>query len=473
MRHFLFSLILAASAIGTTSNAQDPGATTGFEPENAILDTAIPFAIGAREARQDLRGSFGWPTFQEGLVEGVYFRFDPDGYARFAPAPRLDTDVFEVLCRPATTNCQGRKGDLIVFLNTQGALQLEVQDYRASDQIFVSEGLTEIELPPTVMMPLDARLESLLSVGGDLVIRRGDIEKSRVSLTGFGAVTTYLRWVASRQNPTSFPRGWPVPGDTAPSTNRFESSTWDPTVLRNQSAPIIQREQAAAAPEQSDDTSNVERDLLALAQALNVQTAPNTATLPQVWAQPPVTAAPLQENGEVAALQQQVQTLLAEIARLQTKPTFHTQQSETWPIPQQKPAPPPVSNPEHLSYLVEELGMNVADAIDILNRRDNRQSGAAIPDLGTQVSEILPNRPRQSTQAARSSFSVRTQTSRDALVEDILNELIAELPEEDPPEPSVDRADDQISGASVSNETTEFELLSDYLRSVFEQQRDN
>ena len=51
-----------------------------FTPENAILDTSILFAIGAREARQELRGSFGWPTFQEGLVEGVYFRFDPDGY---------------------------------------------------------------------------------------------------------------------------------------------------------------------------------------------------------------------------------------------------------------------------------------------------------------------------------------------------------------------------------------------------------
>ena len=50
-----------------------------FAPENAIIDVSIPFAIGAREARQELRGAFGWPTFQEGLVEGVYFRFDPDG----------------------------------------------------------------------------------------------------------------------------------------------------------------------------------------------------------------------------------------------------------------------------------------------------------------------------------------------------------------------------------------------------------
>ena len=98
---------------------------TPFASENAILDTSIPFAIGAQEAQQSLRGSFGWPTFQEGLVEGVYFRFDPDGYARFAPTPRLDTDVFEVICRPRTYSCMGRKGSLSVLLNSRGATSVE------------------------------------------------------------------------------------------------------------------------------------------------------------------------------------------------------------------------------------------------------------------------------------------------------------------------------------------------------------
>ena len=100
-------LFLSLSATAGGSQSQ-PRSNEAFASENAILDTSVLFAIGAREARQELRGSFGWPTFQEGLVEGVYFRFDPDGYARFSPTPRLDTDVFEVICRPRTHSCTAR-----------------------------------------------------------------------------------------------------------------------------------------------------------------------------------------------------------------------------------------------------------------------------------------------------------------------------------------------------------------------------
>ena len=103
-----------AAGIGQRAMAQQqpasPAPEDSFASENAVLDTSILFAIGAREARQELRGAFGWPTFQEGLVEGVYFRFDPDGYARFAPTPRLDTDVFEVICRPAHPGLHGPQG---------------------------------------------------------------------------------------------------------------------------------------------------------------------------------------------------------------------------------------------------------------------------------------------------------------------------------------------------------------------------
>ncbi|MEC8574047.1 MAG: hypothetical protein VXZ09_10465, partial [Pseudomonadota bacterium] len=101
----IFATILATQLLSQPASAQVQAPPRGpevFASENAILDTSLPFAIGAREAQQALRGSFGWPTFQEGLVEGVYFRFDPDGYARFSPSPRLDTDVFEVICRPRT-----------------------------------------------------------------------------------------------------------------------------------------------------------------------------------------------------------------------------------------------------------------------------------------------------------------------------------------------------------------------------------
>ena len=130
---FMSCGVLSAWVLSATAQDQTSGDGDAFASENAIVNTALPFAIGAREARQELRGAFGWDTFQEGLVEGVYFRFDPDGYARFSPSPRLDTDVFEVICRPGTLNCIGRKGTMSVFLNGQGALQLGLDDVAEGD----------------------------------------------------------------------------------------------------------------------------------------------------------------------------------------------------------------------------------------------------------------------------------------------------------------------------------------------------
>lgn len=182
-----------------------------FTSENAILDTSILFAIGAREARQELRGSFGWPTFQEGLVEGVYFRFDPDGYARFSPSPRLDTDVFEVICRPRTYTCMGRKNGLAVALTSRGSLQLRMENVLETDQFFVSDGVSELPLPQNILQPLDPRLELLLSSGGELVVKRREAEAEQVSLVGFAAFAAYLRWISARQDYVVLPRGWPVP----------------------------------------------------------------------------------------------------------------------------------------------------------------------------------------------------------------------------------------------------------------------
>ena len=103
---FLFKLCLvivaAIAALAAPLHTQS-AQQEGFENTTEILDTGILFAIGAREAEQALRSSFGWPTFQEGFVDQVYFRFDPDGYARFSPNPRLDDNVFEVVCAGAST----------------------------------------------------------------------------------------------------------------------------------------------------------------------------------------------------------------------------------------------------------------------------------------------------------------------------------------------------------------------------------
>lgn len=223
LRQFVTGSVLAVTLIWppapTLAQARAETSSLSFDSDNAILDTAIPFAIGAREARQSLRGSFGWATFQEGLVDGVYFRFDPDGYARFSSSPRLDTDVFEVICRPRTFTCEGRKGPLTIILTGRGQLQLKIENVARGDTLHVTEGVAEIELPERILQPLDIQLENLLMAGGELVVRRGGEDFHSISLVGLYPISTYLRWVAARQDYTVMPRGWPVPNSKSNDAN--------------------------------------------------------------------------------------------------------------------------------------------------------------------------------------------------------------------------------------------------------------
>jgi hypothetical protein len=198
-------LALTGGALGQSLQQQGIANTT------QILNTSVLFAIGAREAEQALRGSFGWPTFQEGFVDRVYFRFDPDGYARFSTSPRLDEDVFEVICAESSTACLAKKPSLEIGLTVEGKIQIKIADITPQDTFFVSDRKSELPLPPTLLEPLDARLETLLASGGHLIVKREVETIQEISLAGFSAVTTYLRWVAQGQSPRVFPRGWPVP----------------------------------------------------------------------------------------------------------------------------------------------------------------------------------------------------------------------------------------------------------------------
>jgi hypothetical protein len=189
------------------------------ESSTAILDTALPFAIGAREGEQSIRGAFGWPTFQEGFVEGVYFRFDPDGYARFSTSPRLDEDVFEVTCQNATTMCIAKKGGFEIGLTAQGQPQLRISGLTQIDKFFISDRKNELPLPNSILGPIDQKLEALLSSGGDLIIRRELETLQTLSLSGFSATVTFLRWVAQNQASFIFPRGWPVPSQVTGQQN--------------------------------------------------------------------------------------------------------------------------------------------------------------------------------------------------------------------------------------------------------------
>ncbi|NRB05222.1 MAG: hypothetical protein HRU30_18365 [Rhodobacteraceae bacterium] len=444
--------------------------TTEFAPEDAIMDTSIAFVTGAQEARQDLRGSFGWATYQEGLVEGVYFRFDPDGYAHFAPSPRLDTDVFEVLCRPGTTSCVARKGPLSVFLNAQNQLQLRLEDFRSGDRIFIAEGLTEIELPAQVMMPLENRLVSLLSVGGEFITRRGEAEASRVSMTGFGPVTTYLKWVSAGQSATVLPRGWPVPASSLAASRNLSFTNVGPSIIRNQTAPLFERPDpdAQAAPvQQPIATEQPNSTLEELAQIfLNTPreqaTAPQTPQIFRTPELPEITVPdePHQAHDQLQTLNAQIAQLQAQISALQAQPRKETLAemaartlgpaavtgranpgvaSQTLPTQTYSVPSAPVQTEEdkriaHIAYLVNELGLDTKTALAVLH-------GTYAPP--TAAPDPAPAPP-----------------ATDDFVQDILLELRAELPELE----AAAKADQDMPVATMTPPAHHFTSLRDHLR---------
>lgn len=284
MQKFTTSLVVAgalliAAEAATAQSTVFERREEAFASENAILDTSIPFAIGARQAEQNLRGSFGWPTFQEGLVDGVYFRFDPDGYARFSPSPRLDTDVFEVVCRPRTYTCQGQKPGLTVLLNERGQLQLVLPNAVAGDTFALSDGVSELALPERILQPLDIRLETLLASGGELIVRRGSNEIDRISLKGFSAVAAYLRWVAARQDYTVLPRGWPVPNSKGAAANDSitKPAVWASPMPQPQVLPTSVAPAAPPQPAASPELEALRAEIAALKSQLATRTAPSPA----------------------------------------------------------------------------------------------------------------------------------------------------------------------------------------------------
>ncbi len=439
-------MILPAVSVSAQQAQQTPAPEDSFASENAILDTSILFAIGAREARQELRGAFGWPTFQEGLVEGVYFRFDPDGYARFAPSPRLDSDVFEVICRPRTHICMGRKGALQVTLNNRGQIQLVLENVADSDKFSISEGISELPLPQTLLQPLEPRLEILLASGGELIGRRGDNEIHRISLAGFAAVIPYLRWVAARQDYTVLPRGWPVPNAVAAQeANRLtQPPSWQSPMPQPH---VVTQTLAAEQPMANPNTTGVNSDVAEVRGELNVLRElllnrqgdlPNAAQVPQplpgasfgVTPVHPTTIPDQSLNGRLEELQNMANLLQSEIARLhgtvpQQQPMAQPQSAQDAPPAME--AKPAMADPsdasqvaKHLEYLMTEIGLAPDVALMIVQQQ---QQNAAEPE---------------------------PEMANDTVVNDILQELRAQIP-------------------TMENKNNEYQLLTDYFQSVTQQ----
>ena len=447
-------LCCATAATPQTTTPTD----TAFTSDNAILDTSILFAIGAHEARQELRGSFGWPTFQEGLVDGVYFRFDPDGYARFAPTPRLDSDVFEVICRPRTFTCMGRKGMMSIILTPQGQPQLELEGTTPNDLFYVADGISELQIPGRILQPLDPHLEALLSAGGELIARRGvENDINRVSLTGFSAVTTYLRWINARQDYAVLPRNWPVPNSTAEriGTNLTQTSDWRTTRPQPQSQPILAA-QVSAQPSPTAEVAEVRQELDSLRQLLVERGAQNVANQnPARSAQPDINpsnvdqlelaAAQILRDLEILRSQQlilsgdQISTLNAAANPNEAIPSPIEPNK---PVTQNQTDAGKLSN--QLEYLMTEIGLDAQTALLLVQLRDSPKSGSTpTPTL------IEPIQAHQSE-----------------TVEAILKELQNQL------EPATILANADIVQSTVTNDIppNEYQLLTDYFQSVFTEQ---
>ncbi|KCV82260.1 hypothetical protein ATO10_07717 [Actibacterium atlanticum] len=457
-------LALGTTCAAQTQATQNPAA---FASENAILDTSIPFAIGAREARQSLRGAFGWPTFQEGLVEGVYFRFDPDGYARFSSTPRLDTDVFEVICRPRTFSCMGRKGPLSLILNTRGQLQLKLDDVASGDTFFVSEGVSEIQVPERILQPLDVQLENLLSTGGELIIRRGENEVNRVSLNGFMPVSAYLRWIVARQDYSVLPRGWPVPnalGDTQ-NGNMTQVSEWNSPMPQPQyfpsqgAAPGLQTANAAAPAEVAEVKGELKvlRELLLAKNA--EQAIPPAAAAPIApgsMAQPSSNLSEVETH--ILELQATTDQILADIETLRQAANqlpVHPPAAEQ-PMTQTAYPNEPSQQARRLEYLMSEIGLDAETALMIM--------------------ELAETRPQESAQGYMAPEApVFPKSMGQAVKQDIVSEILAELEAElntpavateTPPEAPIATS---VQAPSASPE--EYQLLSDYFKSAFSGQQ--
>ncbi|MFY0597498.1 MAG: hypothetical protein JXQ85_13790 [Cognatishimia sp.] len=355
----------AGSAQTTDPNAPE----NSFSLDAAILDTSIPFAVGAHEARQELRGAFGWPTFQEGLVEGVYFRFDPDGYARFAATPRLDTDIFEVICRPRTHMCMARKGPMSVTLNSKNQIQLEIENTTETDAFSIIDGVSQLNLPSDILLPLDSRMEILLSEGGDLLVTRAQKEVDRISLTGFAAVTAYLRWVSAQQDYIVLPRDWPIPNasPSAPSALLTQAASWQ--------SPMAQPTTFGSA-DRDPEVAEVRGELNVLREMIFDQ--PKTTEMS--------VSSHENQTTSLDELQLALQMLGDEVAKLRSEgvATDRTRVSKGQDMPEStQPGPPPVATQEshdfasfqagemhetllHLNYLISVMKMEPAEAIRVL-----------------------------------------------------------------------------------------------------------
>ncbi len=424
---FIAALAAAPVAVAQTiaaSGDTDTQLSAAFASENVILDTRLLFADGAREAQQNLRGAFGWPTFQEGLVEGVYFRFDPDGYARFSPSPRLDDDVFEVVCRPRTYSCMAQKGALRMVLTDQKAIHLMMDGLQPTDQLFLADTTTELALPMRILEPLELQFERLLSTGGDLVVRRGENTLATISLKGFGAVTAYLRWISARQDYTVLPTGWPVPNARTGTTRETltEAQNWVNPMPQPLSIGQVSQGAAYADEDSAAALDAMQTDLTELRRLL--ENRQNEATTIEA-AQPPA-ADPVQEQmKQMEAMIQRLQNELGQLSVATTAVKLAQPLQQPAPLQPQPQFPSPQANAEWRDQVQQDVDSTPMPSDALPDEVRHLQYLVAEMGLDPKTALVLMQFIKPEDQAAQSDAISRSY--HDTLAQTILEELEADL----------------------------------------------
>jgi hypothetical protein len=159
----------------------------------AIVDTTRPFVKGAVEQESAMRGPMGWPTYQEGMAGPLYYRLDPDGYARFGPSERLDADYWEVTCSPDPVDCIGRRGDVTLRVESDGLPSVELENAAPQDRFRLDSAATEALTLDEIASP--ARAPVLLAAS---VLTAEESGRS-MPVDGLAAVAAYIRWAEGAQ----------------------------------------------------------------------------------------------------------------------------------------------------------------------------------------------------------------------------------------------------------------------------------
>ncbi|WP_270725993.1 hypothetical protein [Shimia sp. Alg240-R146] len=476
----IFLCLLLPGALGAQTSF-DATENRSFASENAILDTAIPFAIGAREAQQALRGSFGWPNFQEGLVEGVYFRFDPDGYARFAPTPRLDVDVFEVICRPRTYSCAARKEGFEMFLTDRGQIQLKLENVASGDTFHVVEGVSEIQVPVRILQPLDFQLEMLLASGGDLSARRGGNEVLQVSLKGFAAVTAYLRWISARQDYAVLPRGWPVPNGATPDMGSTvtQSSTWASPMPQPQAlAPAGSLQHFPQFTPSSDEATQSETGALRaeLEELKRLMIQGNHPTSARQTPSPVVvhTTTPAAPPARDLAVQELLATISAlqsdlDALKAQSQPVPMADEVAIEPVGQSTEAAAPLplnDTATNLQFLMDSLGLDMQTAVAVIQMAPQIATSPPTPEspaAGNSIGVLKSSDVGFGTPQNVGSLHGSKPPTQVLYQTDVVDQILAEI-EEEIVRPRHDANDP--NGAVDRPSIEDYQLLSRYFVSV-------